>query len=171
MRTDRRSLAAMIRPPGPTPKRPRSGGRRRPRGALSRPPASCGGQGHIVERPPVEPSIEAPQRAGVGAARVGTDGAPAAPPRAPRWRSPRRASVRSWPANRVRPASGPPVCSPATGGPPAIAAGARHDPSGQFADPQVAPRSRWKRVPAHTRHNQRPGRDQSRSSSAAVARS
>ena len=36
----------------------------------------------------------------------------AAPRRAPRWRSPRRASARSWPGSRFRPASGRPGCWP-----------------------------------------------------------
>ena len=33
-----------------------------------------GGQGHVVERPPVEPGVEPPERARVGAARVRADG-------------------------------------------------------------------------------------------------
>ena len=45
---------------------------------------------------------------------------PGALPRAPRWRSPRRASVRSSPGGPFPPASGRPGCSPGTGGPPAI---------------------------------------------------
>ena len=55
---------------------------------------------------------------------------PGALPRAPRWRSPRRAFARSSPVSQPRPASEPPGCSPATGGPPAIGAGASRGPSG-----------------------------------------
>ena len=43
---------------------------------------------------------------------------PAALPRAPRCRSPRRASARNWPGSPLPPASGRPGCSPGTGGPP-----------------------------------------------------
>ena len=53
---------------------------------------------------------------------------PAAHPRAPRWRSPRPASARSWPVSRIRLENGPPGYSPAAGGPPPTAAAARRAP-------------------------------------------
>ena len=95
----------MIGPPGPTPKRPRSGGRRRPAppGRGLRQPehptgptrARCGGS--TPRRwPPTSPSSTMP----------------AGPPRVPRWRSLRRASARSSQAGRARPVSELPGCSP-----------------------------------------------------------
>ena len=56
----------------------------------------------------------------------------AAPPRAPRWRPPRRASARSSPSSPLPPASGRPGCSLATGGRPAIAAAVRRGRSGSL---------------------------------------
>ena len=79
--------------------------------------------------------------------------------RTSRWRSPRPASVRGSLASRSRPASGPPGCWPATGGPPAIAAAARRSRS--------APRTgrcarHLPRTAARARRGVRPSRPQTR---------
>ena len=122
----------MISPSGSTPTRPQSAARRRPRAAGSRPPSAL--------------TPAAPTRARSAASTPGSTGASSttwpsrrtspscttadAPPRAPRWRSPRRASVRSSPGSRFQPASRRPGCWPGTGGPPPIAGEDRRDRSG-----------------------------------------
>ena len=122
----------MICPPGSTPKRPRSGTRRRPRAGWSRPPSARTPGGPT-------PARSAGSTSGSAAARSTTRPWPPTSPscttpdalrRAPRWRSPRRASAQSSPVNLLPPASGPLGSWPATGGPPAIAVAVRHDRSG-----------------------------------------
>ena len=133
----------MIHPPGPTPKRPRSDGRRRPRTAWSRPRSAR--------------TRDGPTPARSGGSTPGSTGAssmtrhwrptspscttPAGPPRAPRCRSPRRASAQSSQVNGARLASGRPGCSPATGGPPPIAAAARRARSAPPTSRPCSPRA------------------------------
>ena len=95
----------MISPPGPTPKRPRSGGRLRPRAGWSRPPSARTPFGPTPVRcaasPPGSTAASSTMRCWPPISPSCTT--PAAPRRAPRWRSPRRASARSSPVSRPRP--------------------------------------------------------------------